>query len=46
MDLEKTELKASVSSRSIVISHSVEALNASVSSRSIIMSHSVELSDS
>jgi hypothetical protein len=45
MDLEEKEafnastaLKASVSSRSIVMSHSVEALKASVSSRSIVIS--------
>jgi hypothetical protein len=36
------QLKAYVSSRSIVMSHSVEALKASVSSRSIVISHSVE----
>jgi hypothetical protein len=47
MDLEETEAfnastKASVSSRSIVMNHSVEELKASVSSRSIVMSHSVE----
>jgi hypothetical protein len=45
MDLEETEtleLKASVSSRSIVMSHSVEELKVSVSSRSIVISHSVE----
>jgi hypothetical protein len=48
MDLEETEAfnasteKASVTSMSIVMSHSVEALKAFVSSRSIVMSHSVD----
>jgi hypothetical protein len=45
MDLEETEaftLKAYVSSRFIVMSHSVAELKVSVSSRSIVMSHSVE----